>query len=53
MIQNRMGKGKGTFDYWATRVAVNQVIFEIRGLAHERIIRNALRVAGNKLPGRQ
>ncbi|KAL2260361.1 hypothetical protein VTK26DRAFT_5648 [Humicola hyalothermophila] len=47
----RMGKGKGSFDHWATRVAVNQVVFEIRGLVHEQVIRDAFRLAGNKLPG--
>jgi ribosomal protein L16/L10AE len=47
----RMGKGKGSFDHWATRVAVNQIIFEIRGMLHEQVIRDAFRLAGNKLPG--
>lgn len=47
-----MGKGKGSFDHWAARIAVNQVIFEIKGLAHERVILDALRLAGNKLPGK-
>lgn len=47
----RMGKGKGSFDHWATRVAINQILFEIRGLVHEQVIRDAFRLAGNKLPG--
>ncbi|GAB1312933.1 39S ribosomal protein L16, mitochondrial [Madurella fahalii] len=47
----RMGKGKGSFDHWAARVAVNQIIFEVRGLVHEQVIRDAFRLAGNKLPG--
>ncbi|VBB78099.1 Putative mitochondrial LSU ribosomal protein L16 precursor [Podospora comata] len=47
----RMGKGKGSFDHWAARVAANQVIFEIRGVLHEQVIRDAFRLAGNKLPG--
>ncbi|KAK3902432.1 P-loop containing nucleoside triphosphate hydrolase protein [Staphylotrichum tortipilum] len=47
----RMGKGKGSFDHWAARVAVNQIIFEIRGAVHEQVIRDAFRLAGNKLPG--
>jgi len=46
-----MGKGKGSFDHWAARVAVNQIIFEIRGQVHEKVIRDAFRLAGNKLPG--
>ncbi|KAK0747500.1 ribosomal protein L10e/L16 [Apiosordaria backusii] len=47
----RMGKGKGSFDHWAARVAANQVVFEIRGVLHEQVIRDAFRLAGNKLPG--
>jgi ribosomal protein L16/L10AE len=48
-----MGKGKGSFDHWACRVAVNQILFEIRGLLHEQVIRDAFRLAGNKLPGNE
>lgn len=47
----RMGKGKGSFDHWAARVAVNQIVFEIRGMLHEQVARDAFRLAGNKLPG--
>ncbi|EFW99053.1 mitochondrial large ribosomal subunit [Grosmannia clavigera kw1407] len=47
----RMGKGKGSFDHWASRVAVNRVIFEIRGAIHEQVARDAFRLAGNKMPG--
>ena len=47
-----MGKGKGSFDHWAARVAVNQIIFELKGEVHEQIVRDAFRLAGNKLPGR-
>ena len=47
----RMGKGKGSFDYWAARVAVSQIVFEIRGECHEQVVRDAMRLAGNKLPG--
>ena len=46
-----MGKGKGRFDYWAARVAVSKVIFEIEGGVHEKVAREAVRLAGNKLPG--
>lgn len=51
-LQMRMGKGKGSFDHWATRVAVSQIVFEIRGRLHEQVVRDAFRLAGNKLPGR-
>ncbi|KAK1772450.1 ribosomal protein L10e/L16 [Phialemonium atrogriseum] len=47
----RMGKGKGSFDHWASRIAVNQVLFEVRGALHEQVARDAFRLAGNKLPG--
>ena len=47
----RMGKGKGGFDYWATRVAVSRVVFELSGDVHEQVVMDAFRLAGNKLPG--
>ena len=47
----RMGKGKGSFDYWAARVGVNRMIFELKGDLHEEIVRDAFRLAGNKMPG--
>ncbi|KAI1456146.1 ribosomal protein L16 [Annulohypoxylon moriforme] len=47
----RMGKGKGSFDHWAARVAVNQIVLELRGLIHEQVVRDAFRLAGHKLPG--
>ncbi|KAF7523131.1 hypothetical protein G7054_g11889 [Neopestalotiopsis clavispora] len=47
----RMGKGKGSFDHWATRVAINQIVLELKGLVHEQVVRDAFRLAGNKLPG--
>ena len=47
----RMGKGKGSFDYWATRVGVNRMIFELKGTLHEEVVRDAFRLAGNKMPG--
>jgi ribosomal protein L16/L10AE len=51
-LQMRMGKGKGSFDHWATRMAVSQILFEIRGRLHEQVVRDAFRLAGNKLPGK-
>lgn len=52
MVQMRMGKGKGSFDHWAARVAVNQILFEVKGMLHEQVVRDAFRLAGNKLPGK-
>ncbi|RMZ17519.1 hypothetical protein D0860_00432 [Hortaea werneckii] len=47
----RMGKGKGSFDYWACRPHVSKILFELKGDVHEAVVRDAMRLAGNKLPG--
>ncbi|KAL9617396.1 MAG: hypothetical protein Q9160_007800 [Pyrenula sp. 1 TL-2023] len=47
----RMGKGKGKFDYWACRIPVKRIVFELKGDLHEQVVREAFRLAGNKLPG--
>lgn len=50
--ETRMGKGKGAFDHWMTRVPTGKIIFEMDGdNLHERIAREAFRKAGTKLPG--
>lgn len=49
--QTRMGKGKGAFDHWACRVPTGKVLFEIRGKIHDRVAKEALRKASDKLPG--
>jgi len=49
--ESRMGKGKGSFDRWTARVAVSKIIFELQGDLHEQVVRDAFRLAGNKLPG--
>jgi ribosomal protein L16 len=50
--ETRMGKGKGAFDYWATRVPTGKIIFEISGnQVHEQVAKDAFRIAGAKLPG--
>lgn len=46
-----MGKGKGKFDYWAARIPVSRIIFEVKGNIHEQVVRDAFRLAGHKLPG--
>ncbi|KAL0958258.1 hypothetical protein HGRIS_000411 [Hohenbuehelia grisea] len=49
--ETRMGKGKGTFEFWATRVPKGRVIFEIGGAPiREELARDALRQAADKLP---
>ena len=45
----RMGKGKGSVDYWACKVKPGRVMFEIDGV-NEEIAREALRLGGRKLP---
>jgi len=49
--ETRMGKGKGSFEFWATRVPTGRVIFEIGGAPiREELARQALRQAADKLP---
>ena len=45
----RMGKGKGSVDYWAAKVKPGRIMFEIDGVS-EVIAREALRLGANKLP---
>ena len=45
----RMGKGKGSVDFWACKVKPGRVMFEIDGVAED-IAREALRLAAMKLP---
>ena len=45
----RMGKGKGSTDYWAARVKPGRIMLEIDGVS-EIIAREALRLGANKLP---
>jgi ribosomal protein L16 len=47
----RMGKGKGKFDYWAARIPVSRIVFELKGNMHEKVVHEAFRLAGHKLPG--
>ena len=45
----RMGKGKGSVDFWAARVHPGRIMFEIDGVDDE-IAREALRLGAMKLP---
>jgi large subunit ribosomal protein L16 len=45
----RMGKGKGSVDFWACKVKPGRVMFEIDGV-NEDVAREALRLAAMKLP---
>ena len=45
----RMGKGKGTPEYWAARVNPGRIMFEIDGVSRE-VAEEAMRLAAAKLP---
>lgn len=45
----RMGKGKGSVEFWAAKVKPGRVMFEIDGVT-EPVAREALRLAAMKLP---
>ena len=45
----RMGKGKGTPEYWAARINPGRIMFEIDGVSRE-VAEEAMRLAAAKLP---
>jgi len=45
----RMGKGKGSVDFWAAKVKPGRIMFEIDGVP-DTVAREALRLGANKLP---
>lgn len=45
----RMGKGKGSPDYWAAKVKPGRIMFEIDGVPED-TAREAMRLAAAKLP---
>jgi large subunit ribosomal protein L16 len=45
----RMGKGKGTPEFWVARVKPGRIMFEIDGV-NETVARESLRLAAAKLP---
>ena len=47
--ETRMGKGKGSPEYWVAPVKPGRVMFEIAGVSEE-VAREALRLASHKLP---
>ena len=48
-VEVRMGKGKGSTDYWAAKVKPGRIMFEIDGVP-EIVAREALRLGAMKLP---
>ena len=49
--ETRMGSGKGSPEYWVAKVKPGRVLFELAEV-NEEIAREALRLAGHKLPCR-
>jgi large subunit ribosomal protein L16 len=49
--ETRMGKGKGSPEYWVCRVKPGRVLYEMRGVDEE-TAREAFRLAMHKLPFR-
>lgn len=47
--ETRMGKGKGSPEYWVAVVKPGRILFEIEGVSVE-MAKEALRLAANKLP---
>lgn len=45
----RMGKGKGSVEFWAARVKPGRILFEIDGVPEE-VAKEALRLGAMKLP---
>lgn len=47
--ETRMGKGKGSVEFWVAVIRPGRVLFEMSGVEEE-LAREALRLAGHKLP---
>ncbi len=45
----RMGKGKGSPEYWVAVIKPGTIIFEVDGVSEE-VAKEAMRLAGQKLP---
>ncbi len=50
-LEVRMGKGKGSVEYWVAEVKPGTVLYEIEGIPEE-LAREAFRLAAAKLPVR-
>jgi large subunit ribosomal protein L16 len=48
--ESRMGKGKGSVEFWAAVVKPGRIMFEIGGGVSEEVAREALKLATYKLP---
>jgi large subunit ribosomal protein L16 len=47
--ETRMGKGKGTPEFWVAVIRTGRVLFEMSGVPDD-VAREAMRLAANKLP---
>ncbi|HOL16811.1 MAG TPA: 50S ribosomal protein L16 [Bacillota bacterium] len=47
--ETRMGKGKGSPEYWVAVVKPGRIMFELAGVSED-VAREAFRLAGHKLP---
>lgn len=47
--ETRMGKGKGSPEYWVAVVKPGRILFELAGVSED-VAREAMRLAANKLP---
>ena len=48
-LEVRMGKGKGSVEYWVAQIKPGKVLYEIQGVEEE-VAREAMRLAAAKLP---
>ena len=46
--ETRMGKGKGSPEFWVANVRPGRILFEVEGISKE-LAQEAFRIAGNKL----
>ena len=49
-LKTRMGKGKGSVQYWAVPIKLGQILFEINGLISKEMAKIILEKASQKLP---
>ncbi len=48
-LETRMGKGKGTPEFWVAPVKRGRILFEVAGVSRE-VVEDAFRTASHKLP---
>lgn len=48
-LETRMGKGKGSPEFWVSAVRRGRILFEVGGVPQE-VVANAFRTASHKLP---